>query len=64
MRAPLVNRAEVKRTALQMIADYRPGIAEQMNRVSRSFVDEAETALRLWIRSRIETLPSKGKTVK
>lgn len=57
----LINRAAVKRMALQFAADTR---AQKFTRVSKSFLDDAEAALNAHIRAKVAAMPSKGVTLR
>jgi len=56
----LINRAKVKRIALEIAAVER---SHKFTRVSKDFLDNVEAELKNVIRSKIKALPSKGKTI-
>ena len=56
----IINRAAVKRLALDMARKR----AHKFTRVSEEFLNTTEAQLRLNISRRIESHPSKGKTLK
>lgn len=56
----LINRAEVRRTALSLSARERNG---RFTRVSESFYRDAEAFLLVWIRGRVHSHRSVGKTL-
>lgn len=60
MSSFLVNKSRVKRFALDM-AKTR---AHRFTRVSDAFVIQCEANLKTFIRTQVQRLPSKGKTIR
>lgn len=58
---PHLNRARVKRTALELAAQIRP--ANHFTRVGMSFIERIEAKVRAAIREEVRIHPSKGKTL-
>ena len=58
---PHLNRARVKRTALELAAKLRP--ANKFSRVGMSFIERIEARVRDAVRSEVQSHPSKGKTL-
>ena len=58
---PHLNRARVRRTALEIAKLIRP--ANKFSRVGSSFLERIEAATRAAIRSEIHKHPSVGKTL-
>lgn len=57
---PLINRTQVRRMMLELSQSTRAG---KFTRVSEATLDDAEAALAAWIRSRVHSTPSVGKTL-
>lgn len=60
----LLNRSQMKKFILAKIESLRPGMEEQLTRVSKSALDNYEARLRLMIEDDIISHPSCGKTFK
>ncbi|MHC4890747.1 MAG: hypothetical protein ACYTEO_14935 [Planctomycetota bacterium] len=58
----LINRKHCKKTALRMCQDMRLGW--KADRVSKQFLDDINTKVRLMIQSAVKKHPSVGKTIK
>lgn len=58
--AKLINRAAVKKRALELAAMGRPG---RFTRVSKSFLDAADDAMENYLLRYISTHPTSGKTL-
>lgn len=56
-----LNRARVKRSALEIAAQIRP--ANKFTRVGMSFIERIEAKVRAAIREEVRIHPSKGKTL-
>ncbi len=57
---PLINRAAVRRLALEIAADSGRG---RFKYVSAEFMEETNAHVRAWIAGRIHRAPSIGKTL-
>lgn len=57
---PHINRARVKRTALDVASTTR---AQKFTRVGLSFLERIECATLMAIRNEVRNHPSKGKTL-
>lgn len=60
----LINKAAVRRFALDTLKAERPHLAEKFTRVGSEFFDAVESSVRNTIRGRIATQPSTGKTLR
>ncbi len=58
----LINRAQCKKFALRWAQENRRGW--QPERVSKQFLDDLDTKIRMAIQSAIKRHPSVGKTIK
>jgi len=58
----LINRAATKKFILAKIAQLRPGMEEQLTRVSKEALDIYEARLRSMIEDDIMIHPTRGKT--
>jgi hypothetical protein len=58
----LINRAQCKKFALRWAQEHRKGWSA--NRVSKQFLDDLDTKVRLLIQSAIAHHPSIGQTIK
>jgi hypothetical protein len=58
----LINRAQCKKFALRWAQENRRGWSA--NRVSKQFLDDLETKVRILIQSSINHHPSVGQTIK
>jgi predicted AAA+ superfamily ATPase len=58
----LINRAQCKKFALRWAQENRKGWSA--NRVSKQFLDDLETKVRITIQSAIKRHPSVGQTIK
>lgn len=61
LASSVLNKTRYKRFVLEMSKKTR---AHRFRSVSEDFINEAETALRLWTMHRLHSTPSKGKTIK
>lgn len=57
---PLINRTQVRRMMLELSQSTRAG---KFTRVSEATLDDAEGALADWVRRRVHSTPSVGKTL-
>lgn len=57
----LLNRAALRRRALELAAEHRPSWGA--TRVSRRFLDQLEADLRAMLLARIQRAPSRGETL-
>lgn len=57
----LINKKHLRQFILDYAERQRPG---RFTSVSASVYDEAEAALHKWARSKVDTHPSVGKTIK
>lgn len=60
----LINKARVREYTLSMIKTNRPALADKMTRVSESYYNDVDAALRNVINRHLETMSSSGKTIK
>ncbi len=58
----LINRSQIKVFIKAKLAVLRPGMEDQLTRVSKKALDNYEARLRLMIESDIMTHPTIGKT--
>jgi len=58
----LINRAQCKKFALRWAQENRKGW--ETNRVSKQFLDDLDTKVRIMIQSSIKRHPSVGQTIK
>jgi len=58
----LINRSQIKVFIKAKLAVLRPGMEDQLTRVSRKALDNYEARLRLMIEDDIMTHPTIGKT--
>jgi hypothetical protein len=62
---PLINRAHVKRFALDYCArSQRVHVRKNMKRVSGEFMTALDSAVREWIRKRVDSQASVGMTLR
>lgn len=63
-QSSIINRAELRRKLIQHAQDTRYWWKVIENpRVSEATLDQGEAVLSAWVRSWVERLPSKGKTI-
>lgn len=60
MSTPLINKAAVKKMALQLSKDTRAG---KFTRVSTQFLDRVNASVSAMIRSEVHRHPGIGKTI-
>ena len=61
---PLINRKGVRRFALDYcLRSQRCHVRNNMRRISDQVFVDLEAKMREWIRNRVDSQPSKGKTV-
>jgi len=56
----LVNRSRLRRFVLDVASQRR----HRFTRVSEQFIEQVDAHLRTWVREYVQSLPSKGKTIK
>ncbi len=60
----LINKAAVRRYALDVLKDHRPHLAGKLTRVGSEFFESVESSTRNAIRLRVLTHTSVGKTLR
>ena len=58
----LLNRAAVKKAAMNLMESMRPALAAQMTRVSNAWLDDLEAHVQSWVRRDVARHPSLGHT--
>jgi hypothetical protein len=64
MNQSLINKAHVRKYALDTLATRRPALRNKLTRVSEEFFTRIDAHLREYVSQQINSLPSVGKTIK